>query len=66
VTSLRWDDISRVEVGRHYLNDKLRWGVSLHTNTNGIVDLGPKFWDAAGQPSKFVNVIKRFVNVEML
>jgi hypothetical protein len=65
VTSLRWNDISRVEVGRHSVNGKLRWGVSLHTAA-GIVDLGPSFWDAAGQPSQFVNGIKRFVHVEML
>ena len=65
VNSLRWDDINLVEVGRHFLNGKPRWGVSIHANTGECIDLGPDFWDAAGQPSKFVNVVKRFVRVQM-
>jgi hypothetical protein len=65
VNSLRWEDINLVEVGRHFLNGKPRWGVSIHANTGECIDLGPDFWDAAGQPSKFVNVVKRFTNVQM-
>lgn len=61
ITSLRWDDIALVEVGRSMLNNKTRWGVMIYGNGGECIDLGPGFWDAAGQPSKFVNVIKRFV-----
>jgi hypothetical protein len=67
VTSLRWDEVDWIEVARTTsLKGKVRWGVSIHRQGGACVDLGPAFWDAAGEPSKFVNVVRRFVpRVEM-
>jgi hypothetical protein len=66
VQELPWNDIDRIEVGKHLLNGKLRWGVTIYDVAGNQHDLSPEFWDSAGGPSKFIATARQFATVNMV
>ncbi|HEX5106033.1 MAG TPA: hypothetical protein VFV87_19575 [Pirellulaceae bacterium] len=63
---IAWDEIDHIAVGRHRLNDKLRWAVTIYHASGEQTDLSPEFWDSAGGTTTFIATVRPFTSVEMV
>lgn len=65
-TEIPWEQIDHIAVGRHRLNGKLRWAVTIYDVVGNETDLLPEFWDSAGGPTRFIAVARQYTTVDMV